>query len=103
MDATNRPTANEGLLALERRTERTARPTDIRLRVLAYHVACIATLPPGESVGLHTVEGFDCRVRRTEDGNYDVDGEITGTLDDALRLFFRNLDLVATGLHSDLD
>lgn len=102
MDNANRPTANEGLLALARRTERTARPTDIRLRVLAYHVACIATLPPGESVGLHTVEGFDCPVRRTEDG-YEVGGEITGTLDGALRLFFTKLDLVATGLHSDLD
>ena len=83
--------------------DRTNRPTDIRLRILAYHVARIATLPPGESVGLHTVEGFDCPVRRTEEGNYDVGGEITGTLDGALRLFFAKLDRVATGLHADND
>lgn len=83
--------------------DRTNRPTDIRLRILAYHVARIATLPPGESVGLHTVEGFDCPVRRTEEGNYDVGGEITGTLDGALRLFFERLDRVATGLHADND
>ncbi len=102
MDNANRPTANEGLHALSRHMERTARPTDIRLRVLAHHVACFATLLPGQSVGLHTVEGFDCRVLRTENG-YEVDGEITGTLNEALRLFFEKLDLVATGLHSDLD
>ena len=83
--------------------DRTNRPTDIRLRILAYHVARIATLPPGESIGLHTVEGFGCPVRRTEEGEYDVDGEITGTLNEALRLFFRKLDLVATGLHADID
>jgi len=72
VDNANRPTANEGL------------------KILSRLVGGIAALTPGESV-----EESGCRVLRTENG-YDVDGEITGTLDGALRLFFQKLDRVAT-------
>lgn len=85
-------------------TERLDRTTDIRLRILAYHVAIISELQPGDSGStLHTVDGLSCHVERTEEGKYSIGGEITSTLTGALHAYFRQLDKVATGLHSDKD
>lgn len=80
------------------------KPTDLRLRILGYHLAMIARLQVGQPGStLHTVEGMSTHVCRTDEGNWAIDGEIFPSLDSALYRFVDIVDQHATGLHADND
>ena len=81
------------------------RQSDLRLRILSYHVELIADLKPGEmGCNLHTVQGFDCHVERLADGDYIVAGVNVGEkLRCAIKRYFELLTPSVTGLHFDND
>lgn len=85
-------------------TERLDRPTDIRMRILSYHIHVIVSLRTGRPGStLHTVSGFECHVRITDEGNYSIGGVICTSLSHAIDEYLEQLDKIATGLHSDKD
>jgi len=80
------------------------RQTDLRLRILGYHVGLIAGLKPGEAgTTLHTVQGFDCKISRDKAGEYTIGIFRFSRVESAIAHYCKLLDSIATGLHSDND
>lgn len=76
--------------------------TDLRLRILAYHLRVIVELKPREfGYSLHTVKGMLCAVARKEDGSYLIEGKECATLGDAIETYIEILSTHTTGLHRD--
>lgn len=76
--------------------------TDLRLRILEYHLSIIVRLKPDDMRHtLCTVQGFRCEVRRTYEGDYVIGGKRASALSDAIRIYFELLAPSVTGLHRD--
>lgn len=84
-------------------TATTAPSTDIRLRILGYHLATIADMKIGEIRELHPISGLCVCVKRTDDGWYTLNGETTCNIYGAFQILTALVHAATTGLHPDND